>query len=311
MVEPVESGSDGVTWRVFLQGRFVEPEEAVVRLDDAGFQHGIGLFETLAVRHGAAFRAGAHLERLEVSARELGLVDGLDTASLAEAIDQTIEHNHLREARLRLTLTAGPVSLLPGRGEPVRPMPTLAIQPTPATEYDPRYFEEGVMALISPSHANPLDPTAGHKTLNYWQRLRTLRQAAAAGAGEAIWLSVTNHLASGSISNLFLVKEGVVSTPIARGEEVQGALGSPVLPGVTRAAVLESAAAEGIEAHKRMLTIDDLLDADEVFLTNSGWQVLPVTKIERQEIGGGRIGPVTAKLRASLLGLIEREAGLS
>ncbi|WP_428389727.1 aminotransferase class IV [Mucisphaera sp.] len=296
------------TYRPFLNGAFVEADEAKICLDDAGFQHGIGLFETLAVRHGHAFRKSAHLERLAGSARDLGLAEELDLDALATAIDKTIEHNHLQEARLRLTLTAGPINLLPGRQNARKPLPTLAIQPAPPTNYDPQYFEKGILVLIAPSHANPLDPTTGHKTLNYWQRLRSLRQAAAAGAGEALWLSVTNHLACGSISNIFLVKDGRLLTPIARGEEPQGGLAAPVLPGITRAAVIECAETAGIPFDRQMLSIDDLLDADEVFLTNSGWQVLPVNQIEKETIGEGQAGPITNQLRKALLDLIKQEA---
>ncbi|QDU71414.1 aminotransferase class IV [Mucisphaera calidilacus] len=295
------------TYHTLLNGQFCEPGEARISLDDAGFQHGIGLFETLYVQNSRVFRGREHLSRLANSARELGLLEDLDVDPLLASLDKTIEHNHLDRARLRLTLTAGAVSLLPGREAPARPMPTLAIQPSPVTAYDPQYFEDGVLVLIAPSHVNPLDPTAGHKTLNYWQRLRSLRQAAAAGAGEAVWLSVTNHLASGAISNLFLVRDDTIQTPIAHGEEPEGSLQAPVLPGVTRGAVLECAEALGITAVKAMLTIDDLLTADEVFLTNSGWQVLPVTRVERSQIGDGRPGPVTGRVREAVLGLIERE----
>jgi branched-subunit amino acid aminotransferase/4-amino-4-deoxychorismate lyase len=148
---------------------------------------------------------------------------------------------------------------------------------------------------------------AGHKTLAYWGRLRTLRQAASAGAGEAIWLNVTNHLASGAVSNIFLVKDNELLTPFARGEEVPAALPAPVLPGVTREAVIELAQAASLPLQRRMLSVNDLLEADEVFLTNSSWLILPVTKVEKKPIGEGKVGPVTQRLRESLLDLIARE----
>ncbi|MCG8512001.1 MAG: aminotransferase class IV, partial [Rhodospirillales bacterium] len=151
------------------------------------------------------------------------------------------------------------------------------------------------------------DPTAGHKTLSYWQRLRTLRQAASVGAGEAIWLNISNHLASGAISNAFLVKDGELNTPIARGEEPEGGLPAPVLPGITRAAVIELAERERIAVKKQMLSIEDLLEADEVFLTNSSWLMLPVTKVEQKVIGDGKVGPMTHMLREALLMTVQSE----
>ena len=163
----------------------------------------------------------------------------------------------------------------------------MAIVPSEPTRFADGYFEKGITVVVHGPGANPFDETAGRKTLNYWERLRSLRRAATVGAGEAIWLNITNHLASGAVSNVLLVKDGQLLTPFARGEEVKGALAAPVLPGITRAAVIECAEKRGIDVVRRMLTVDDLLEADEVLLTNSGWGVLPVTKIEKH-VGGHR-----------------------
>jgi branched-subunit amino acid aminotransferase/4-amino-4-deoxychorismate lyase len=202
------------------------------------------------------------------------------------------------------------LSLLSGKPTPGSSPGTVLIQPGEPTEFDPRYFEDGITVLIAQPGANPFDAMAGHKTLAYWSRLRTLRQAASvrgAGAGEAIWLNVSNHLASGAISNLFLVKDGQLLTPIARGEESEKGLPAPVLPGITRAAVIELAEGLGVTVKRQMLSIDDLLDADEVFLTNSSWHILPVSRVEKSPIGQGKAGDLTRRLRTDLLKLIERE----
>lgn len=291
---------------VYLNGQMLPSEQARIAIDDAGFQHAVGLFETFGIYNGRPFRLEAHLNRLRQSAQELGLARDLNLGSLRHAVQQTIEHNELVSARVRLTLTPGSISLLRG-ADPASPPLTVLVVPNPPTQYDPEYFRSGVTVLIAPAIANPLDPLAGHKTLAYWSRLRTLRQAATVKAGEAIWLSITNHLASGAVSNLFLVKGGELLTPYARGEEVAGALPAPVLPGITRAAIAELAAADRIPLHRRMLSVDDLLSAEEVFLTNSSWLVLPVTRVEKKAIGDGRVGPVTQRLRQDLVSLIERE----
>ena len=301
---------------VYLNGAMVPRQQASVSIDDAGFQHGVGLFETMAAYHGQVFRLSQHLSRLAQSAKALGLTPKLDTHALARAVEHVITHNQIDRARIRLTLTAGAISMLPRRDNanregdtPAAPLPTLLIVPSEPTMYDLAYFERGITVLIAPAGANPFDVNAGHKTLNYWPRLRTLRQAASAGAGEAIWLNVSNHLASGAISNLFLVKAGELFTPIARGEEVEGALPAPVLPGITRATVIELAASMGVAVHRQMLSIDDLLTADEVFLTNSSWHVLPVSKVEKETIGDGKAGELTTKLRERLMEVIEEETG--
>jgi len=301
--------------QVYLNGQMIDETAARVSIHDAGFQHAVGLFETMGVYHGCVFRLGDHIDRLVDSARTLGLVRELDPEHFTKAVHQVIHHNHLDHARLRLTFTPGPISLLRGTArQPDRPDPTLLIVPSEPTAYDPSWFEKGVMVTIAPPAANPFDPVAGHKTLAYWSRLVTLRQGASVGAGETIWLNATNHLASGAVSNLFLVKAGNLFTPIARGEEEPGppvALRAPVLPGVTRATVIQLAQSLTISIERRMLSIEDLLEADEVFLTNSSWHLLPVTRVEKKTIGSGEVGAVTQKLRTALLDLIAQETSES
>ena len=294
---------------VYLNGQMVAIADARVSVEDAGFTHAVGLFETMSAVHGRAFRLGEHVRRLADSAKELGLARALDSESLAQAVKQTLEHNGLENARVRLTVTAGEVSLLKSSSSDEPPASTVLVVATEPVSYDAAYFGNGIMALIADQGANPFDGNAGHKTLSYWQRLRTLRQAAAVGAGEAIWLNIGNHLASGAVSNVFLVKDEILLTPIAHGEEVEGSLRAPVLPGVTRAAVMEIAERIGLGVERRMLDVNDLLDADEVFLTNSSWHVLPVTRVEKDPIHDGQVGPITRQLRKELLTLIDSECG--
>jgi branched-chain amino acid aminotransferase len=307
---------------VFLDGSFLTPDDARLAVFDAALQHGVGLFETLlGVRGEGGVRllhADAHAARLRESAVSLGLAGAVHAPALIEALHRTLQRaaDDLPDAsrfRVRLTLTGGDLNLLPrAGGGPHRP--TLLIVAQPATEYPHAMFEQGVLATLADLKVNPLDPSAGHKTCNYWMRLRELQSASSKGAAEALVFSITNHLAGGCVSNAFIVRGGVLFTPIARGEEQDAAgpdppgdtpaprrhgavLPSPVLPGVVRRWVLDWALAEGVEARTRMLALDDVLTADEVFLTNSSWGVLPVTALEAHAIGGGRVGPVAARLR--------------
>jgi branched-subunit amino acid aminotransferase/4-amino-4-deoxychorismate lyase len=209
-----------------------------------------------------------------------------------------------------LTVTGGDLNLLQSEGRPAVD-PTIAIVAQPPTQYPDHFFERGVIVTIADGRVNPLDPLAGHKTLNYWSRIRALQDAAALRAGEALWFSVTNHLAGGCVSNVFLAKDGCLLTPIARGEEesVDGAavLRAPVLPGITRAAVRELAESMDIDVTAKSLDISDLMAADEVFLTNSSWGVLPVVGVERDKIGSGEVGTLTRGLRDAWLRLVEDE----
>lgn len=312
---------------------------------DAGFQHAVGLFETMSARldpggKARVFRLESHLERLIGSAEALGLSTTLRIHALAEAVAATVERAELPHVRVRLTITGGDLNLLgrpagavPGteglaEGEPPRQAPrgldpTILIVAQPATPYPPDMFERGVTATIGDTRTNPLDPMSGHKTLNYWGRLRELQKAAARQAGEALLFMVTNHLAGGCVSNIFLFKDGSLLTPIARGEEDEVAaseesasgggassvprlatgdvLPSAVLPGITRGWVRSWAEAQDVPVVRRMLTIDDVLGAEEVFLTNSSWGILPVVRIEKEMIGSGTVGGLTADVRRAWL----------
>ncbi len=288
---------------VHINGRFVPPDEATLSAFDAAVQHGVGLFETmLAVGpEPRVHRLGEHLERLSQSARELDLLEKFDATALGDLVIETVRRSGLVDdggrARVRLTITGGDLNLRETKARKNAHLPGVIIACHEATPYPSEMFEKGVPVALADGRVNPLDPLSGHKTIQYWQRLRELQSAHAKGASEALVFQVTNHLAGGCVSNVFLVRDGVLLTPIARGEEEKGAIASPVLPGVTRRAIIEHAQEMGVGVDRRMLTYDDVRNADEVFLTNSSWGVLPVVALEREIVGGGRVGELTRALR--------------
>ncbi len=291
---------------VWINGKLIEQDSANISIFDAGFQHGIGLFETMAARNGKVFRAHSHMNRLAESAKLLLLSDKLRIDPLVEAINHVVKQNDMESARVRLTLTGGNLNHLQNKGQQ-RIDPTIIIVAQPPTEYPQSFFDKGVMVTVADGRENPFDPMAGHKILNYWPRIHALQMAAAKQAGEALWFSVSNHIASGSVSNVFLVKDNELYTPIARGEEVEGSIPSSTMPGITRAAIIEIAETMDIKVNRKMLDINDLLGADEVFLTNSSWGVLPVVGMEKEAIAGGEVGQVTKQLREAMLELIDKE----
>lgn len=291
---------------VFLNGEFLSRDDARVSAFDAGFQHGVGLFETMLARTDPPhiFHLHEHLARLAESARSLRLTETLRTHALAEACERTLDHAaeeiEAPRLRLRLTLTGGDLNLL-DRGAGASAQPTILIVAQPATPYPPAMMDKGVQVIVADLKLNPLDPLSGHKTLSYWSRLRELQRAGAARAAEALVLQISNHLAGGCVSNVFLVRHGRLQTPIARGEELEIAgdaakgpavMPSPVLPGITRRWVMDWATAMDIAVERRMLSINDVLEADEMFLTNSSWGVLPVVQLETHQISGGAPGSV-------------------
>jgi branched-subunit amino acid aminotransferase/4-amino-4-deoxychorismate lyase len=299
---------------VWLNGKLLSRDEAKVSAFDAGFQHGVGLFETMHATMTdvgpRVFRIEQHLARLKESASMLQLTEHLRTGALAEAVEHVVEQTGLvtdsTDARVRLTLTGGDLNLLQ-RGEGQSMDPTILIAVTPAVKYPPDMFDKGVLVTVADAKANPLNFHESHKTLNYWWRLRELQTASTKAAAEALVLQVTNHICGGAVSNLFAVVDGALVTPMARGEESESDVMSPVLPGITRKAIIEFAASRNIGCDKRLLAVGDVLDADEVFLTNSSWGVLPVRAIEAKTIGAGMPGEVTKALREAWLQALKVE----
>ena len=280
---------------LWINGEFTGPDSARVGALDAGFQHGVGLFETMLAREDDVIDLPRHLERLAGSAQTLRLTESLRVPALAEAVTAVARRAAFPQTRLRLTITGGDLNLLTGGADPdAEPQtdPTIVIEAKPATDYPSEMYDRGVSVAIADRRDNPLDPFAAHKTLNYWPRLAELQKAAAKGAAEAVTLQVSNHLAGACVSNLFVVNGDRLLTPAARGEEEPGAIPSPVLPGVTRGRVLQWADSEDLTPGAKLLNINDLLDADEAFLTNSSWGVLPIVRVEQSAIGAGEPGPV-------------------
>ena len=167
------------------------------------------------------------------------------------------------------------------------PASTLLITATEFVPYPDEYYQKGVTVVLTDRRQNAQNPLNRHKTTNYFARLLALNEARKKKAGEALWFSTENFLAEGCISNVFVVKDGVVTTP---------GLDTPVLPGIMRKTVIEMAVKEKMTVEEGPLVISDLLGADEVFLTNIIMGVMPVTGVEAKAIGDGKPGEITKKL---------------
>jgi branched-chain amino acid aminotransferase len=279
--------------KVFLNDSLVDVADAHIPSTDSGFLYGAGLFETMRSHHGVVFRLEDHLDRLFQSAAKLSINHDYDKSTLSEAVNRVLQANELAEARIRLTLTNGPIAETIEKARP-----TLLITAGPLQLYPSEYYQTGVMVVLCPFRQNTTEPICGHKTTNYYPRLFALTLARQKEAAEALWFTTDSRLAEGCVSNVFLVKDSVLQTP---------ALGTPVLPGVARKTVCEMAQDESIELAEKDLQISDVLDADEIFLTNVVMEVLPVTHVEKHVVGDGKVGPVARKLRDKFTETLERE----
>ena len=286
----------------WFNAEFRDENEANVSIRDTGLLHAAGVFTTMRSYGGKVFRLPQHLRRLRESCEALFIPLQYSDEQLTAAADELLRRNDLADARLRLTVTRGAAHQDPLHGTHLTP--TVFLTAAPIEPYPAEFYQRGLTAIVlDEQKLNPYDLQAGHKTLNYLSRLAALREANRRGAGEALWFNVHNYLQSGSISNVFVVKNGAVITPPTKWEVRDAA--SVVLPGVTRAAVIELAKVNAIEARLERIDVNQLLDADEIFLTNSIMQVMPVCRIERKAIGNDKPGPVTTQLANALAETIE------
>ncbi len=263
---------------VYLDGAYVPADEARVVADDAGLLYGRGVFETFRARRGTVYRLERHFHRLRTGARVLGIGLPLALEELRLAVRQLVERCGLEDARVRLTLTAGPEG---GR-------PSFLIQARAVTDYPEELYERGLSAVMAWARRNETSPLSRIKSLNYLDNLLAREEARRAGAHEALLLNIAGLMADGSASNIFIVREGEILTP--RVED--GAL-----PGITREAVLELAPAAGIPAREAPLTPDDLWVAQEAFLTNAVGGVMPLVSVDGTSLGDGRPGQIARCLR--------------
>lgn len=268
--------------KVFLNDGLVEADRACISVRDAGFLYGAGLFETMRSYGGVVFALNDHLDRLLFSAQSLDIKNPYSRKQMADAVYQTLEANELTDARVRLTLSAGPMTAGQEGGRA-----TLLVTAAKLSGYPAEYYKRGVLVILSAFKQNRVDPTFGHKTTCYFPRMLALKAAHQKRAAEALWFTVDNRLAEGCISNVFLVKDSKLLTPPVE---------TPVLAGVARKTVCQIAVNEGIELVEKNLFINDLLEADEVFLTNVIMQVLPVIRVEAHTVGDGKVGAVTRRL---------------
>ena len=146
--------------KVWLNGAFVEDTDAKTSVFDAGFQHGVGLFETMCAKNGRVFRAQSHMERLAESAAMLRLTENLQTAPLVEALQLTLDKNNQQEARMRITITGGDLNMLQQTGESGGGDPTIIIQTQPPTKYPDGVYNNGVMVSIAGGRVKPYDFSA-------------------------------------------------------------------------------------------------------------------------------------------------------
>ena len=271
---------------VYLNGHFVTKEEATVSVFDHGFLYGDGIYETMRAYNGSLFLIVRHLERLTHSARAISLALPMPLNEIEKALKETLRINNLTDAYVRLHIARGPGEI--GLDPALCPEPTMVIMAKQFKDYPAEYYELGVsVAIVKTRRNHPLALDPSIKGTNFLNNILAKIESIRAGAYEGIMLNWEGFVAEGTICNIFMVKSGMLLTP---------ALDIGILEGVTRGLVLDLAQKIHIPAREAAFRPQQLMDADECFITNSTVEVMPVTIIDDKPVGRGKPGPVTAAL---------------
>jgi len=259
-----------------LNGKFLSRKDFPLFFNQ-GFRYGYGLFETMRAYHGKIFCLFDHLQRLKDSAEKINLPFPFKIETLTKEIEETIESGRFQEATVRLILSpiSSKIDFLIWT-EKFKPLPK-------------KYYQKGVSACLSSFRRKENSLLSNIKSLNYLENILAFEEAKKKGFQEALFLNTNPvpYVVEGSRSNIFLVKKGRLITP---------SLKSGALPGITRKVVLELAEILKIKVEERTVKLNELYNADEAFLTNSSWEVLPLVRFEKRLIGNGLVGSLTKRV---------------
>lgn len=281
-----------------MNGQLTELKQAAIPVMDHGFLYGIGLFETFRTYHGKPSILGRHLERMAAGCNELGIPFTADPDELEQWIARLLLANELEEAYIRYTVSAGEELLGLPAGNYSEPNHIVFAKPLPAMSDE--WYEKGKALQLLRTRRNTPEGQVRFKSLHYMNNILAKRELmqyeqAVQLQAEGLMLTPEGHLAEGMVSNLFFVKDGMVFTP---------ELSTGILPGITREVVLEACKERKIPVTEGRYTWEALRGADEIFMTSSIQELVPITAIldlpavgyPALEISQGRMGPMTREL---------------
>lgn len=284
---------------VAIDGRISGLAEATIPVLDRGFLYGDSVYEVVRVYSsnggGYPFALAEHLERLARSAQLIEISLPLSLAALEVEVRAVIEAAGNGEWYIRVIVTrgAGPIGLDPALADAPRRVVIVA----PLPDLPERLRREGVSVAMVPTGRNVAGPTpAGAKTGNYLTNVMALRAAKLRNAFEAIMLDGEGRVTEGTTSNVFICTGGALRTP---------PLATGILDGITRRKVIDLATRDGIRVLEEHVFPADVVAADEVFLTSTLKEVLPVTTVDGSIVGSGRPGPMATSLQARYMALVK------
>jgi branched-chain amino acid aminotransferase len=283
---PARTPPQATSLKVWIDGKLLDKADAKISVYDHGLLYGDGVFEGIRVYGGRIFKPKEHLRRLYDSAKAIRLAIPLPPEKLLAAIEETVRANNLTDCYIRAVVTRG-VGFL-GIDPTKCSNPSIIIIADQIHVYPKETYEKGIAVITAATirtHPAALSPRV--KSLNYLNNILARIEANDAGVPEAIMLNSAGNVAEGTVQNIFIVRDGKVFTPTV----VDG-----ILEGVTRQTMLDLCVKLNVPHEERTLQKHDLYVADECFLTGTGAEVMPVTKIDGRVVGSGSAGPVTKRL---------------
>jgi branched-chain amino acid aminotransferase len=272
--------------KIYIDGQFYDKENAKISVFDHGLLYGDGVFEGIRFYNGRVFRLEEHIDRLFDSARAIALNIGMDKSAVIEATLETIRQNNLQDGYIRLVVTRGVGDL--GLNPMLCPKASIFVIASKITLYSADKYENGLDVVTCATRRIPhgaLSPMV--KSLNYLNNVMAKIEAQNAGAGEGLMLNEQGFVSECTGDNIFIIKNGVITTP---------PISSGALAGVTRSVVFDLAAEFSIPIHEPMMTRYDIFTADECFLTGTAAEIIPAVKLDTRLIGDGKPGPITRRL---------------
>ena len=283
---------------VYINGLFWTIDKANISVLDRGFTHGDGLFETMRVYSGKIFRLEHHLDRLFQSARSILIELPITKNEIRSAIYAALKLNGLSDSIVRLTVTRG--ELGSGVNVDYSSPPTIVILVKPVKAISKKTYKEGIgIKLYKKSAIRTQGISNKIKSCNYLSNIILRENALKENFFEAILLDHNHNVTEGTISNIFIIKNNQLKTPITN---------EFVLSGIIRQAILDLCLENNIPFKEDLITERELYEADELFLTNSGIEILPVRNINHHKLKNRGVRPMTKHIHMLLLKSFEESS---
>ncbi|HWI66062.1 MAG TPA: branched-chain-amino-acid transaminase [Symbiobacteriaceae bacterium] len=272
--------------QVYIDGKFYPKEEAKISVFDHGFLYGDGVFEGIRAYNGRVYKLTEHLDRLYDSAKSIWLEIPISWQEMEEVVLEACRLNNLKDAYIRLVVSRGygDLGLDPRKCKKA----TVVCIADTISLYPPEVYTVGMKVISVGTRRNPVDTLSPQiKSLNYLTGIMAKISAINLGYPEVIMLNSQGYVCEGTGDNIFIIKKGKIVTPPAH-------LG--ILPGITRDSVMQMARDLGYTVEEGVFTLHDVYTADEMFLTGTAAEVIPVISADSRTIGDGKPGAITTKL---------------